>query len=147
MAGCPSSWGKIIKKIMNIRRKFSMKHWIIGRLLRSSIRDSALQDFNEQFAQIRKRRGTLIATLWFGVQVLSLFPSAAKDSLVWSTAMLKNYFRIALRNIRRHKGYSFLNIAGLAIGMACVVLILLWIRITILRHTNRILSPFGRVQE
>ena len=113
---------------MNIRKKFAMKHRILGRLLRPSIRESALQDFDEQFAQIRKHRGTGIATLWFGVQVLSLIPSAAKDSLIWSTAMLKNYLKIALRNIRRHKGYSFINIAGLAIGMACAILILLWIQ-------------------
>lgn len=42
--------------------------------------------------------------------------------------MFKNYFKIAMRNIRRHKGYSFINIAGLAIGMACTILILLWIQ-------------------
>jgi len=42
--------------------------------------------------------------------------------------MIKNYLKIALRNIRRHKGYSFINIAGLAIGMACCILILLWVQ-------------------
>jgi len=42
--------------------------------------------------------------------------------------MLKNYLKIALRNIRRYKGYSFINIAGLAIGMACCILILLWVQ-------------------
>ena len=42
--------------------------------------------------------------------------------------MLKNYLKIALRNIRRHKGYSFINIAGLAIGMAACILILLWVQ-------------------
>ncbi len=42
--------------------------------------------------------------------------------------MLKNYLKIALRNIRRQKGYSFINIAGLAIGMACCILILLWVQ-------------------
>ena len=41
--------------------------------------------------------------------------------------MLKNYFKIAIRNIKRHKGYSFINIAGLAIGMACCILILLYV--------------------
>jgi len=41
--------------------------------------------------------------------------------------MLKNYFKIALRNIYRHKGYSFINIAGLAIGMVCSILIMLWV--------------------
>lgn len=43
-------------------------------------------------------------------------------------AMLKNYLKIALRNIRRHKGYSFINIAGLAIGMAVCILILMFVR-------------------
>jgi len=43
-------------------------------------------------------------------------------------ALLGNYFKIALREIRRQKGYSFINIAGLAVGMTCVVLLLLWIQ-------------------
>ncbi len=42
--------------------------------------------------------------------------------------MFKNYFKIALRNIRRYKTYSFINIIGLAIGMACCILILLYIQ-------------------
>jgi len=42
--------------------------------------------------------------------------------------MFKNYLKIALRNLRRHKGYTFINIAGLAVGMACCALMLLFIR-------------------
>jgi putative ABC transport system permease protein len=42
--------------------------------------------------------------------------------------MLKNYLITAWRTIRRHKGYAFLNIAGLAVGMAACLLILLWVR-------------------
>lgn len=41
--------------------------------------------------------------------------------------MLKNYLKVALRNLWRSKGFSFLNIAGLAIGMASTILISLWI--------------------
>jgi len=41
--------------------------------------------------------------------------------------MFKNYITIALRNIKRHKGYSLINIIGLAVGMACCILITLWI--------------------
>ncbi|HSR16997.1 MAG TPA: ABC transporter permease, partial [Ignavibacteriaceae bacterium] len=41
--------------------------------------------------------------------------------------MLKNYLKIALRNLRRHKAYSYVNIGGLAIGVACCLLILLYI--------------------
>ncbi|UCE42840.1 MAG: ABC transporter permease [Candidatus Aminicenantes bacterium] len=42
--------------------------------------------------------------------------------------MFKNYFLITLRNIRRNKGFSFINITGLAVGMAACLLILLWVR-------------------
>ncbi len=42
--------------------------------------------------------------------------------------MLKNYLKIALRNFRRHKVTSFINIVGLAIGIACAALILLYVR-------------------
>ncbi|MGH7492123.1 MAG: ABC transporter permease [bacterium] len=42
--------------------------------------------------------------------------------------MLKNYLKIALRNLLKHKGYSFINVAGLAIGMTCCVLILLFVQ-------------------
>ena len=41
--------------------------------------------------------------------------------------MLKNYLKIVLRNIKRHKGYSFINITGLALGMACCLLITIWV--------------------
>ena len=37
--------------------------------------------------------------------------------------MLKNYFKIAFRNLRRHKSFSFINIAGLSISLAFVILI------------------------
>ncbi len=42
--------------------------------------------------------------------------------------MLKNYLHIALRHLWRHKGYASLNVAGLATGMTCCVLILLYVR-------------------
>ena len=42
--------------------------------------------------------------------------------------MLRNFLKVAIRNLWKHKGYSFLNIFGLAMGMACSLLILLWIR-------------------
>ncbi len=41
--------------------------------------------------------------------------------------MIKNYFKIAWRNLIRNKGYSAINIGGLAVGMAVAILIGLWI--------------------
>ncbi len=42
--------------------------------------------------------------------------------------MLKNYLKIAVRNLLKYKTYSFINIAGLAIGLACCALIMLYVR-------------------
>lgn len=42
--------------------------------------------------------------------------------------MLRNYLTIALRNFRKHPGYVAINIAGLAIGLCCCILILLFVR-------------------
>ncbi len=41
--------------------------------------------------------------------------------------MIKNYFKIAWRNLIRSKGYSAINIGGLAVGMAVAMLIGLWV--------------------
>src|SRR5215471_18766991 len=42
--------------------------------------------------------------------------------------MLKNFFKIAFRNLWHSKGFSAINIVGLAIGMASAIIILLWIQ-------------------
>ncbi len=42
--------------------------------------------------------------------------------------MLKNYLLIAIRNLKKNKVFSFINILGLALGMACSLLILLWVQ-------------------
>ncbi|MBS1916758.1 MAG: ABC transporter permease [Bacteroidetes bacterium] len=42
--------------------------------------------------------------------------------------MLKNYLLVAWRNLRRNKVFSFINITGLALGLACSLLIMLWVQ-------------------
>src|SRR5258705_13648278 len=37
--------------------------------------------------------------------------------------MIKNYFKIAFRNLQRHKAYTFINVIGLSLGIACGILI------------------------
>ncbi|MFC2168997.1 ABC transporter permease [Acidobacteriota bacterium] len=73
--------------------------------------------------------------------------------------MFKNYFLIALRNIRRHKGFSFIKITGLAVGIAVCVLILHYVRFElsfdnyhqykdrIYRIERQFLTPDGSVRQ
>ncbi|GAB3822339.1 hypothetical protein GCM10028895_26570 [Pontibacter rugosus] len=42
--------------------------------------------------------------------------------------MLKNYLKMAYRNLMRHKVFSLINVLGLALGMTCSILILLWVQ-------------------
>lgn len=60
-----------------------------------------------------------------------------------SVTMWQNYLKIAWRNMRRHKGYTCINITGLAVGLACSFLILLWVRDE-LRH-DRFLDDGDRI--
>jgi putative ABC transport system permease protein len=42
--------------------------------------------------------------------------------------MIKNYFKTAWRNLTRSKVYSFINVAGLSLGLACAMLIMLYVK-------------------
>ena len=42
--------------------------------------------------------------------------------------MLKNYFKTAIRNLLRNKVYSFINIAGLSLGLGSAMLIILYLK-------------------
>ena len=42
--------------------------------------------------------------------------------------MIKNYFKTAWRNLLRNKTFSLINIFGLALGMTCSLLIMLWVK-------------------
>ncbi|MCP4725600.1 MAG: FtsX-like permease family protein [bacterium] len=42
--------------------------------------------------------------------------------------MFKSYYKIAFRTFQRQKFYSFINITGLALGLACVIILILWIK-------------------
>lgn len=42
--------------------------------------------------------------------------------------MLRNYFKTAFRNIRKHRTYSIINFAGLTVGLACCLLMLLYVQ-------------------
>ena len=45
-----------------------------------------------------------------------------------TTALFLNYIKIAVRKIKRQKGYSIINISGLAVGLTCCAIMMLWVR-------------------
>jgi putative ABC transport system permease protein len=84
-------------------------------------------DACEEFCEIAAALGTRRARRWFWRQGLQAFPAFVNDYVVWRVIMFRNYLKVAFRNIKKQKGYAFINISGLAIGMAACLLILLWV--------------------
>ena len=89
--------------------------------------ESVAGDYEELYAEIVQTRGKSRAYAWYWIQIVKSICSGVTINVWWSLAMFKNYLTIALRHLKRHKIYSFINISGLALGMACCILILLWI--------------------
>lgn len=84
-------------------------------------------DLEEVYYYLCDDIGIFKTKLWYWWQIVVAIPVFISNTIYWSSAMLKNYVKIAFRNLRKHKGYSFINIAGLAIGMACFILMVLYV--------------------
>jgi putative ABC transport system permease protein len=113
-------------------RKHDHSLKILEALLKNVIpyedQENLVGDFREMHERISIRKGKIIAIAWYIFQICKLFPSYFKNHMYWSMTMINNYLKIAFRNLKKYKSYSLINIAGLAIGMACCVLIILFIQ-------------------
>ncbi|MDF7815956.1 permease prefix domain 2-containing transporter [Runella sp. MFBS21] len=92
-------------------------------------------DLHEEFDYQVKRIGLRRARWLYWWEVMGFMklryvkrkPSIYPTTYLYSPTMLQNYFKIAFRNLLKHKGYSFINIFGLATGMAVAILSGLWV--------------------
>ena len=101
--------------------------WLLKKIIDKEISYEALGDFHEIFYHTAEQEGKHKAVLWYWVQVIKSLYHFFTDTMYWRIDMFKNYVKIAYRNIMRHKGYSFINITGLAIGIASILLIALYV--------------------
>ena len=105
-----------------------LPEWVIKRLAWDEDRLSIQENLSEEYIYIAETRGTRSADLWYwGHMIRSFFPFV-KYAVYWRVVMFQNYLKAALRNFYKRKSYSLINISGLAIGMACCMLIMLWVQ-------------------
>jgi ABC-type lipoprotein release transport system permease subunit len=97
-----------------VLRRFSPPH----------LEETLLGDHEEMFALMVERHGRLRAGFWYWKQALQ----ATLFSFFWGGIMFANYFKTALRHIKKNRSFSLINISGLALGIACCILILMWIQ-------------------
>jgi len=86
-----------------------------------------LGDINEAFNTIANKKSHFVARAWYWITAIRSIPYSILPTLNWSSIMLRNYLKIALKNLRKHKTISFINIAGLSLGLAFCILIYLFI--------------------
>ena len=102
--------------------------WLLNRLTPQYRREILLGDFEEGYREMAAFMGAARARRWYWGQALQSLPAFLYQSFYWGVVMLRNYLKIALRTMRKHKGYAFINVTGLAVGMACCLLILLYVQ-------------------
>lgn len=102
--------------------------WLIRKTTSYEEKFSIEGDFEEEFNELAQVQGNRRALWWLWKHLFRSLPVFIRDSLYWRYIMVHNYLKVALRSFRKHKGYSLINIFGLAIGMAVCILILLWVR-------------------
>jgi putative ABC transport system permease protein len=103
--------------------KFLLKH-----LLLPYEYEEKLGDFDEVFLRESREKNARVAKFWYWKQVLFAIPAFLPNLLYWSVVMFKNYLKIAFRSIQKQKLNSFLNIIGLAVGIACSLLIIFHVK-------------------
>ena len=101
--------------------------WLVKQLGRYQTNHAIVADMGEVFARLCRERSYILAYLWYWGQCMD---AVIKDTLLnlrWSFIMLKNYLKVAFRNMKRQKSFSFINIFGLAVGLSCSLLIFTYV--------------------
>jgi putative ABC transport system permease protein len=86
------------------------------------------EDLEARCDKAAEKHGSVLAGFLCRLQGILLLFSFSLESLLWGITMFRNYIKVAFRHIKRRKVYSFINILGLTIGMACFILIGLWVK-------------------
>ncbi|MBN1273239.1 MAG: ABC transporter permease [Candidatus Aminicenantes bacterium] len=102
--------------------------WIISRLARYEKEHALANALEVDYFDMRARRGAFLSRCWYWFCAFGVLFHYIKFSLLWSLVMFKNYLKITLRNLRKQKGYSFINISGLVLGLTCFMLVSLYVR-------------------
>ena len=102
--------------------------WLLKKFLLADECHEKLGDFEEGYHLKAAEKGKHKAYAWYWLQLIKAIPVFINNLVYWRSTMFNNYLKIAFRNLRKHKGYSFINIFGLAIGITCFILIILYVQ-------------------
>ncbi|MBN1939174.1 MAG: ABC transporter permease [Candidatus Aminicenantes bacterium] len=101
---------------------------LLARLGRYDEEYAVRGDLDEEFAERFRDSGRRRAVRWYRKQAFFALASYLRISVRSGADMLKNFVKIAFRNMARYKLYSLINLAGLAVGLALGLFVVLYAR-------------------
>ena len=102
--------------------------WLVSRLSLYNRRHSLNGDIEEIYSEILSDKGHFPAFIWYWYQTVMTFYMYCKLSLFWVIIMLKNYLKITYRTLMKYKGFSFINIFGLALSMTICLMFFIYVK-------------------
>jgi len=84
-------------------------------------------DLEEEYHITKKEEGVAKARLKFCSQCIRTMPWFILQSINWNTTMFYNYLKVSWRNMKKHMGFSLINVMGLAVSLAVCLLMILFI--------------------
>ena len=110
--GRPRKWGlRLLGILVSERRNYGL-----------------FGDIEELHERRAAATGRFRANLWLWGQIVRTLVHSVLNSIYWSGVLLKSSLKITYRNFKRQKLYTVINLAGLAVGMACFILIMTYVR-------------------
>jgi putative ABC transport system permease protein len=84
-------------------------------------------DIEELYERRLAETGRFSTRLWLWREILRTLFHSVSDSLYWSGVIFKPSLKITYRNFQRQKLFTVINLVGLAVGMACFILIMTYV--------------------
>ncbi|MFC2161130.1 ABC transporter permease [Acidobacteriota bacterium] len=105
-----------------------LAEWILKKVANEEDNRAIVGDFKEEYIETVQSKGAILAYLRYWLVFSISFPSFIYSFFYWRIIMFRYYLKITFRNIKRYKGYSFINITGLSIGIFLFLLIIMFVK-------------------
>lgn len=91
-------------------------------------REFLVGDYQFIYDEIYRKQGKLKADTWYWRHTLKTIPQFTINSITGAGIMFSSYLKIAIRNLRKYKGYSFINIFGLSVGLVSFIYLMMFVK-------------------